>query len=156
MLFLDEPSVRDVEQAIQRWVDLWPTGEPGPQTAAAVSAALAVGVAAYDRTRPLEDRIIDGIRAADGAIAYDYESAKAVERLTLLWLAPVERAYAGITAARRAGGVVEGVEPFVERVDDADMGTAVTVERARERTERRARENPELFRAGLRGFDHAV
>ena len=156
MLFLDEQSVRDVEQDIQQWVDLWPADGAGPQGAAAVSAALAVGIAAYDRTRPLEDRIIDGIRAADGRVAYDYKSAKAVERLIKLWLVPVPRAYDAITVARRDGGTVHGVDTFVDRVDDADMGTAVSVDRAKEMVERRAREDPELFRAGLRGLGHVV
>ena len=156
MLFLDEQSVRDVEQDVRRWVDLWPTDGPGPTGADALSAALAVAVAAYDGTRPLEARVMDGIRDADGRVAYDYESAKAIERLTLLWLVPVPRAHRAIAAARRAGGVVDGVDAFALRVEDAELGTNPSVEQAREMMETWARNDPESFRYNLRWPAHAV
>jgi hypothetical protein len=156
MLFLDEESVRNVEHEIQRWVDLWPAGGPGPLGAEAVSTAVALGVAAYDRLTALEDRIVEGIRAADGKVVYDYGSAKEVERLTKLWLAPVGRAYDAVTAVRRAGGHVDAVDALIDRVDDAEVGTSISVERAMEIVEQGAREDPELFRANLRWPTHAV
>ncbi len=156
MLFLDEQSVRDVERDVQRWGDLWPADGPGPQGAEGVSAALAAGIAAYDRTDVLALRITDGLAAAAGKVTYDLESARAIERLTKLWLAPVDRVAARIKAVRADGGPVRHVDEFADRVDDAQLGISVSVEYAAAANERLAREQPELFLAALRGPGHAV
>ncbi len=132
MLFPDDESVRAVEADVRQWAALWPAGSSVPTGADAVGRALAVGIAAYDRVDALALRITDGIVASGGKVVYDLESARAIERLIKVWLAPTPRVVEQLVGVRRTGGTVERMDEYEARVTDAKLGISVSVERAAE------------------------
>ena len=130
MLFLDEPSVRDVERDVERWAALWREDRPGPDGPEALDRMLGIGIAADDRVEALAKRIRDGIDASGGRVVYDLESARAVERLTKAWLAPASRVAGAIADVQRAGLTIQQLAAYHDRVIDARFGISVPVEQA--------------------------